>query len=59
MTYGKLLADMHQVNAVLGLEFLVTRLINDAFTAIGFPDDNVPNPAFANEYATESKTIIQ
>ena len=46
---------MHQVNAVLGWNFSSTRLINDAFTAIGFPDDNVPNPAFANEYATESK----
>lgn len=55
VTYGKLLADMHQVNAVLGWNFSSTRLINDAFTAIGFPDDNVPNPAFANEYATESK----
>ena len=55
LTYGKLLADMHQVNAVLGWNFSSTRLINDAFTAIGFPDDNVPNPAFANEYATESK----
>ena len=42
-------------SAVLGWNFSSTRLINDAFTAIGFPDDNVPNPAFANEYATESK----
>ena len=55
VTYGKLLGDVHQVNAVLGWNFSSTRLINDAFTAIGFPDDNVPNPAFANEYATESK----
>ena len=59
VTYGKLLADMHQVNAVLGWNFSSTRLINDAFTAIGFPDDNVPNPAFANEYATESKPSLR
>lgn len=55
VTYGKLLGEMHQVNAVAGWEFSSTRLVNDSYTAVGFPDDNVPNPAFANQYATESK----
>ena len=55
VTYGKLFAEKHQVNVVGGWNFASTRLINDAFTAVGFPDDNVPNPAFANQYAAESK----
>ena len=55
ITYGKLLAEKHQVNVVGGWNFASTRLINDAFVAVGFPDDNVPNPAFANQYAAESK----
>lgn len=55
VTYGKLFAEKHQVNVVGGWNFASTRLINDAFKAIGFPDDNVPNPAFANQYASNSK----
>lgn len=55
VTYGKLLAEKHQVNVVGGWNFASTRLVNDAFAAIGFPDDNVPNPAFANQYAADSK----
>lgn len=51
VTYGKLFAEKHQVNVVGGWNFASTRLINDAFMAIGFPDDNVPNPAFSNQYA--------
>lgn len=51
VTYGKLFAEKHQVNVVGGWNFASTRLINDAFEAIGFPDDNVPNPAFSNQYA--------
>ena len=55
VTYGKLLGDMHQVNAVAGWNFSSTKSINDSYTAIGFPDDNVPNPAFSNAYAENSK----
>lgn len=55
VTYGKLLGEVHQLNAVAGWEFSSVRLVNDSYTAVGFPDDNVPNPAFANQYATESK----
>lgn len=55
ITYGKLLAEKHQVNFVGGWNFASTKLINDAYSAVGFPDDNVPNPAFANQYAAESK----
>lgn len=51
VTYGKLFAEKHQVNVVGGWNFASTRLVNDAFMAIGFPDDNVPNPAFSNQYA--------
>ena len=55
VTFGKLLAEKHQVNVVAGWRYASNRSINDAYTAIGFPDDNVPNPAFANQYATSSK----
>lgn len=55
VTYGKLLAGKHQVNVVAGWRYASNRSINDAFTAIGFADDNVPNPAFAKQYATSSK----
>lgn len=51
ITYGKLLGEKHQVNVVGGWRFASTKLMNDSFTAMGFPDDNVPNPAFANQYA--------
>ena len=55
ITYGKLLGETHQVNAVAGWNFSSTKNINDSYTAIGFPDDNVPNPAFSNTYAENSK----
>ena len=55
ITYGKLLGEMHQVNAVAGWNFSSTKNINDSYTAIGFPDDNVSNPAFSNTYAENSK----
>ena len=55
VTYGKLLAEKHQINIVGGWRYASNRSVNDAFTAIGFADDNVPNPAFANQYATSSK----
>lgn len=55
VTYGKLLAEKHQVNVVAGWRYASNCSINDAFTAIGFADDKVPNPAFAKQYATSSK----
>ncbi len=55
VTFGKLLAEKHQVNVVAGWRYASNRSVNDAYTAIGFPDDNVPNPAFANQYAASSK----
>lgn len=55
VTYGKLFGEKHQVNVVGGWNFASTKLINDSFTAVGFPDDNVPNPAFSNQYAADSK----
>lgn len=55
VTYGKLLAEKHQVNFVGGWRFASSNYVNDSYKAIGFPDDNIPNPAFANQYAANSK----
>lgn len=54
-TYGKLFAERHLVNVVAGWNFLAAKTINDAFTAIGFPDDEIKNPAFSNQYPESKK----
>lgn len=55
VTYGKLFAENHLVNAVAGWNFQSNRRISDGYKVIGFPDDEVPNPAFANKYPESSK----
>ncbi|MDR0765895.1 MAG: SusC/RagA family TonB-linked outer membrane protein [Odoribacteraceae bacterium] len=55
VTYGRYFDDSHQVNIVGRVDFSSSKSRNDAFTAIGFPDDLIPNPSFANRYALSSK----
>jgi TonB-linked SusC/RagA family outer membrane protein len=55
VTYGRYFADAHQVNFVGRVDFSSTKNKNDDFTAIGFPDDLIPNPSFSNQYALSSK----
>lgn len=55
LTYGQLLNEVHQINAVAGWNFSSSTSTNDSYTAIGFPDDEVPYPAFANQYPETGK----
>ena len=55
MTYGQLLGEVHQINAVAGWNFSSSTSTNESYTAIGFPDDEVPYPAFANQYPETGK----
>ena len=55
LTYGQLLGGVHQINAVAGWNFSSSTSTNDSYTAIGFPDDEVPYPAFANQYPETGK----
>ncbi|MDR2414492.1 MAG: SusC/RagA family TonB-linked outer membrane protein [Odoribacteraceae bacterium] len=52
VTFGKVYAESHQVNAVGRLEVNSTTRENDSYVAIGFPSDRVSNPAFAISYPT-------
>jgi TonB-linked SusC/RagA family outer membrane protein len=54
-TFGKVYADVHQVNAVGRLEINSTTRENDGYMAIGFPSDRVANPAFAISYPKSGK----
>ncbi len=55
ITYGQLLADAHQINAVFGAS--IAENTNDAksFSAIGFPRGDFTTPGFANSYPTSGK----
>lgn len=54
-TYGKLFAEKHRLNVVAGWNFSSSKNISDAFVAVGFPDDEVRNPAFSNRYPENNK----
>lgn len=53
--YGHLFAEKHQVNGVGGWQFGSNEQIRDGFMAIGFPNDEVMNPAFSVQYEENSK----
>ncbi|MBC5620130.1 SusC/RagA family TonB-linked outer membrane protein [Butyricimonas hominis] len=55
VTYGQLLADAHQINAVLGLSFSESTSDSKSFSAIGFPRGDYTTPGFANSYTENSK----
>lgn len=57
VTYGKLLAEKHLINGVAGWNFASSKNINDAYVAIGFPDDEIRNPAFSNSYPENGKPV--
>ena len=54
-TYGKLIADKHQINAVLGFNFNNTTSKTNGYSATGFTDDQFAAPSFANNYPTGGK----
>lgn len=53
--FGKLFGERHLVNAIAGWQFRADRLIRDGYVAMGFPNDEIKNPAFSNEYQEDSK----
>ena len=53
--FGKLFGEKHLVNAVGGWQFRSSRVIRDGYAAMGFPNDNIQNPAFSNEYKEDAK----
>lgn len=55
LTYGQLLGEVHQVNAVGGWNFQSSTTIGESYSAIGFPNDEVPYPSFANQYPETGK----
>ncbi|MFD2896944.1 SusC/RagA family TonB-linked outer membrane protein [Sphingobacterium arenae] len=50
LTYGKLLADKHMVNAVAGARMEQNKRHQSSFGAAGFIDDEFSNPSFALGY---------
>ena len=50
VTFGKLLADKHMVNAVGGFNFSNNHRQIYGYSAVGFTDDQFDAPSFANSY---------
>lgn len=50
VTFGKLLADKHMVNAVGGFNFSNNQRQVYGYSAVGFTDDQFDAPSFANGY---------
>lgn len=55
VTYGQLLHDSHQINAVLGASIKENKSTSKGFSAIGFPDGNFTTPGFASQYPDSDK----
>ena len=55
VTYGQLLAEKHQINAVLGIAFQENQYTTKGFSAVGFPEGDFTTPAFSNQYPDNGK----
>ena len=55
VTYGQVIADVHQVNAVLGASCSEYKSDSKSFSAEGFPEGDFTTPSFANGYASSGK----
>ena len=55
VTYGQLLADVHQINAVFGASCSESNSDDKSFSAAGFPEGNFTKPSFASGYAANGK----
>ena len=55
VTYGKLIAEKHMVNAVGGFNFSSNRQQVYGYSANGFTDDQFDAPSFANGYPSGDK----
>ncbi|WP_257666825.1 SusC/RagA family TonB-linked outer membrane protein [Parapedobacter tibetensis] len=59
LTYGKLLADKHMVNAVGGMRMEQASTQQSAYRVEGFVDDDFANPNFAFGYPEGSRSDYQ
>ncbi len=55
ITFGKLLGEYHQVNAVFGAACNETNSDSKSFSVVGFPEGNFTKPSFANGYPINGK----
>lgn len=55
VTYGQLVAEVHQINAVLGVSFSESTSDSKAFSAVGFPRGDYTTLGFANSYTANGK----
>ena len=55
ITYGKLLAEKHMVNAVAGMRINSSSNLSSGYRVQGFLDDTHPNPSFASGYSEGSR----
>jgi TonB-linked outer membrane protein, SusC/RagA family/TonB-dependent outer membrane receptor, SusC/RagA subfamily, signature region len=55
LTYGKLLAEKHMVNAVGGLRLSENYYLSSGYSVRGFIDDNFNNPSFSYGYPEGAK----
>lgn len=55
LTFGKVLADKHQLNAVGGFNFSASNQQVYGYSANGFTDDQFDAPSFANGYPADDK----
>ena len=56
VTYGKLLARKHQVNAILGSRITNTTNAGSSFALRGFVDEDIVSAIFAQEYVFSSRS---
>ena len=54
-TFGKLIKEKHQINAVLGASLSESTSVTKGFEAIGFPEGSFNTPAFSNQYGEGGK----
>ena len=57
ITYGKLLREVHMVNAVGGMRFTQNGSNQSEYEVQGFIDDEFSNPAFALGYQEDGKAV--
>ncbi len=55
LTYGALLKEVHQVNAVVGTNLRSSSSTNEGYSVSGFPNGNFTKPSFSNGFREGSK----
>lgn len=55
LTYGALLKEVHQINAVIGTNLRSSLSTNEGYSVSGFPNGNFTKPPFSNGFTEGSK----